>query len=241
MRLRSLHVPLPLLLIPPTLSLPKLPPILSQRLTSPTNLPSYSRTLSTPAFAVTTPWGSPYMIFERLSRSENAEEDAVDATFKSAKDLAKDLETPGETTPEGDDDGADDDTQRTRTTALYFTDPDDALGLRDEMKQMGPGMATADVRVMSTSLGRALRQSSVLGRGLPTGQSLDDSTGRLVDGMLRYKLVPSRRELFYAGRCVGKERVGLFGDSAEDDAREVLMDDASKQKERRRRDMMERA
>lgn len=39
---------------------------------------------------------------------------------------------------------------------------------------------------------------------------------------LRYKLVPSRRELFYAARCYGKERVGLFADRAADDAKFVL-------------------
>jgi len=181
-------------------------------------LSSYERILSTPAFSVTTSWGSPYMIFERLSRAEDLAEEEAENIFGSNTDLDKELEPLSDTITEGDDEEKQ---QRTRTTALYFLDPDDASALSDEMKQMGGGMSSADIRVMSSSFGKALRQSSIISSssGLPTGQPLDDTTGRLRGdaGMtLRYKLVPSKRELFYACRCKGKESVGLFSDSGED-------------------------
>lgn len=187
--------------------------------------PSYDRILSTPAFAVTTSWGSPYMIFERLSRSETIAEEEVDAVFGSSSSLDRELEPLGDTKAGGD---GDDDTksQRTRTCALYFMDPDDAKCLCDEMKQMGGGMATADIRVLSTSLGRAVRQSSIISpSGMPTGQPLDETTGRLrgdAGQTLRYKLVPSKRELYYAARCIGKESVGLFSKDGIDDVKEIL-------------------
>lgn len=112
----------------------------------------------------------------------------------------------------------------TRTTALFFTDPEDAQHMVDEMKQMGNGMDRADIRVMATSMGRALRQTSRLGRGLPTGQPVDEMTGRLDNSAIRYKIVPSKRELFYAAtRCLGKERVGFFGDTPDDDGRSILL------------------
>jgi len=188
--------------------------------------PSYDRILSTPAFAVTTSWGSPYMIFERLSTKETVEEEEIERTFGSSAALDRELEALSDTKAEGE--GGDDDTksQRTRTCALYFMDPDDAKCLCDEMKQMGGGMGTADVRVLSTSLGRAVRQSSIISpRGLPTGQPLDDTTGRLRSDQgqtLRYKIVPSKRELYYAARCLGKESVGLFSNDGIDDVKELL-------------------
>jgi len=188
--------------------------------------PSYDRILSTPAFAVTTSWGSPYMIFERLSRKEALEEEEVDNVFGSSASLDRELEPLSDTKAEGSEGDDDSQSQRTRTCALYFMDPDDAKCLCDEMKQMGGGMGTADVRVLSTSLGRAVRQSSIISpRGLPTGQPLDDTTGRLRSDQgqtLRYKIVPSKRELYYAARCIGKESVGLFSNDGLDDIKEIL-------------------
>jgi len=187
--------------------------------------PSYDRILSTPAFAVTTSWGSPYMIFEKLSQSETIAEEEIEAAFGSSSSLDRELEPLKDTKAEGD--GEDDSqSQRTRTCALYFMDPDDAKCLCDEMKQMGGGMATADIRVLSTSLGRAVRQSSIISaRGLPTGQPLDDTTGRLRGDQgqtLRYKIVPSKRELFYAARCAGKESVGLFSSDGIEDIKDII-------------------
>ena len=105
-----------------------------------------------------------------------------------------------------------------RMVALYFLDPADALSMHGEMKQMD-NMASADVRLTCFSLGKALRQSSCLGDGLTTGQPPDETTGRLTDnGTLRYKMVPPKRQLFYAARCRGRERVGLQSESAAEDA-----------------------
>lgn len=108
-----------------------------------------------------------------------------------------------------------------RTVVLYFLDPDDALAVHGEMKQMD-SMGKSDVRITATSLAKALRQAANLGHGVPTGGiGIDPLDGTLaVDdgGALRYKLVPPKRQLYYAARCVGKERVGLFGDVPAEDA-----------------------
>ena len=112
-----------------------------------------------------------------------------------------------------------------RTVALYFMDPDDALAVHGEMKQMEQ-MESADIRLTSFSLAKALRQASNLGGGLPTGAPPNPLTGSFeaADGaMLRYKIVPPKRQLFYAARCIGKERVGLFGETAAEDAQTVVM------------------
>lgn len=114
-----------------------------------------------------------------------------------------------------------DDMQDTRPISLYFMDEHDARALADEMKQM-KHMKDSDLRITCGSLGKAVRSASNLGRGLPTGQGVDDKTGKLLTmddgGSLRHKVVPSKRELFYAARCTGRERVGCFGDSSNDDA-----------------------
>jgi hypothetical protein len=107
-----------------------------------------------------------------------------------------------------------------RSVVLYFLDPDDAMAVHGEMKQMD-SMEKADVRITTTSLAKALRQAANLGHGLTTGLPIDPLDGNLpVDdgGALRYKLVPPKRQLYYAARCVGKERVGLFADVPAEDA-----------------------
>lgn len=225
---------------------------LSGRVRSHTRLPPYERLSCLPAFAVTTSWGSPYMIFDQLDGDEGTREIANHDFFETGQ-LPSQADDDTPTTP--DTDNADDTTVRevprspsaatttttaaeeselaedsarqnlrTRTTALFFTDPDEAAALVDEMKQMGDGMGRADVRVMAMSLARAVRQSTRLGRGVPTGQAVDEATGALGEAAIRYKLVPSSRELYYAAtRCVGRERVGLgFGESRENDAKRLL-------------------
>lgn len=120
-----------------------------------------------------------------------------------------------------------DNMEDTRPVSLYFLDEHDARALADEMKQMRH-MKGGDLRVTCTSLGKAVRQASHLGNGLPTGQPVDDVTGKIPSmddgGSLRHKIVPSKREMFYAARCVGRERVGCFGDSAREDADQLLQD-----------------
>jgi len=100
-------------------------------------------------------------------------------------------------------------------------DEEDALRLRDEMLQM-EHMADADMRITVSSLSKALVQSLNLNNGLVTGQPIVEHTGKLKSpsegGMLRYKIVPPKRELFYAARCEGREKVGLWADDPEDDA-----------------------
>lgn len=114
-----------------------------------------------------------------------------------------------------------DDMQDTRPISLYFVDEHDARALADEMKQM-KHMKDSDLRITCASLGKAVRQASNLGNGLPTGQPVVETTGKMLSmddgGSLRHKIVPSKRELFYAARCAGRERVGCFGDTAREDA-----------------------
>mmetsp|Transcript_17284 Transcript_17284/g.35203 ORF Transcript_17284/g.35203 Transcript_17284/m.35203 type:complete len:436 (+) Transcript_17284:206-1513(+) len=183
--------------------------------TAPT-LPAYERILSQPVFQVTTPWGSPYMLFEKYKDEEKAllEETASDDNAPDS-DISKFKR--GQTQKEN--------IQDVRPVSLYFMDEHDAISLADEMKQM-KHMKDSDIRITSTSLGKAVRQASNLGRGLPTGQPIDDVTGKMLSmedgGSLRHKIVPSRRELFYAARCWGRERVGHFGEKREEDAELAL-------------------
>jgi len=104
---------------------------------------------------------------------------------------------------------------------LFFLDEEDALCLRDEMLQMEQ-MKGADMRITVSSLGKAMSHAANLNGGLPTGQPIDTLTGKLKTpndgGSLRYKIVPPKRELYYAARCKGRERVGCFGLDASDDA-----------------------
>jgi predicted DNA-binding protein (UPF0251 family) len=167
---------------------------------SQTSIPAYERIESQPVFTVTTPWGSPYLLFERADRTES------------------NLEFDEEEKSSGKQDN-------TKQVALYFMDEEDAMRLRDEMLQMDQ-MAGADMRITASSLGKAIAQASNLHKGLLTGQPIDEHSGKMRSpddgGVLRYKIVPPKRELFYAARCKGKERVGLWGTNPEDDARLMM-------------------
>ena len=147
--------------------------------------------------------------------------------FEKYKDEEKALELEGKGGDSSDDMDKfsrvqqKDDMQDTRPVSLYFIDEHDARALGDEMKQM-KHMKESDLRITCTSLGKAVRQASNLGNGLPTGQPVEGTTGKVLSmddgGSLRHKIVPSKRELFYAARCAGRERIGCFGDSAQEDA-----------------------
>mmetsp|Transcript_29589 Transcript_29589/g.45172 ORF Transcript_29589/g.45172 Transcript_29589/m.45172 type:complete len:426 (-) Transcript_29589:61-1338(-) len=173
---------------------------LSNTFGSQTSVPAYERLGSQPVFTVTTPWGSPYLLFERTDRTESSLEFDEDESSSRKKDNNKQV-------------------------ALYFMDEEDAMRLRDEMLQMDQ-MSGADMRITSSSLSKALSQTVNLHKGLMSGQPIDDHSGKMKGpeegGVLRYKIVPPKRELFYASRCEGRERVGLFGATAEDDARLMM-------------------
>lgn len=221
-------------------------------------LAAYERLDCLPAFAVTTPWGSPYMIYDEMTNEEAREAAVAREYFSTGRVRRADEDRDGltgtaatnveEASGEKDDDEVDrirdaavsdekdgeeedrerqrrENSLRTRTTALYFSDPEEASAMVDEMKQMQGGMSTADVRVYSTNMARAARQASRLGAGVPTGQPVDDLTGSLGDATIRYRIVPSRRALYYAAtKCFGRERVGLgFGTDRDTDARRTLM------------------
>jgi hypothetical protein len=114
---------------------------------------------------------------------------------------------------------------KTNQVALYFMDEEDAMRLRDEMLQMDQ-MSGVDMRITASSLAKAVSQSANLHKGLMTGQPIDELTGKMKGpdegGILRYKIVPPKRELFYAARCEGRERVGLWSQNPEDDAKLML-------------------
>jgi hypothetical protein len=168
----------------------------------------YDRIAGHPVFSVTTPWGSPYMNMEKLSDTNEVVQ-ADDTASSSSKKPVSISEEQNEV----------------RMVALYFLDPDDAVSVLGEMKQM-ENMENADIRITATSLAKALRQASNLGNGLLTGMPPDSLTGQVTKedgGTLRYKLVPPKRQLYYAARCRGKERVGLFADSAQEDAATAIM------------------
>ena len=176
---------------------------LSSLFGSQTSVPSYERLSSQPVFTVTTPWGSPYLLFERSDRTES------------------NLEFDEE--PDGDDGKMR--VEKNTQVALYFMDEEDAMRLRDEMLQMEQ-MSGADMRITASSLGKALSQACNLHKGLLTGQPMNEHTGKMKSpdegGVLRYKIVPPKRELFYAARCEGRERVGLWSANPEDDAKLML-------------------
>lgn len=170
---------------------------------SQTSVPSYERLSSQPVFTVTTPWGSPYLLYERSDRTES------------------NLEFDEE--PDGEDGKMR--VEKTTQVALYYMDEEDAMRLRDEMLQMEQ-MSGADMRITASSLGKAMSQACSLHKGLLTGQPIDEHTGKMKSpdegGVLRYKIVPPKRELFYAARCEGRERVGLWSATPEDDAKLML-------------------
>lgn len=189
------------------------------------SIPAYERILPQPVFQVTTAWGSPYMLFEKYKDEE-----------KALTELSSSKDGGGGGESSSSSSGADianrftraqnkDDMQDTRPISLYFLDEHDARTLADEMRQMRH-MKESDLRITCTSLGKAIRQASNLGNGLVTGQPMEDVSGKLLSmdagGSLRHKIVPSKRELFYAARCAGRERVGCFGSSPVDDAELLL-------------------
>lgn len=157
----------------------------------------YERVGSHPVFQVTTSWGAPYMSFEKIDTG-GADESATNL-----------LGYGGDMRP----------------VTLFYMDPEDALAMHQEMKQM-ENMIKSDIRITATTLAKAIRQASNFGDGLPTGTPIDPLTGKLPSvsdgGSLRYKIVPSKRQLFYAARCAGRERVGQFSDNPADDAGTVL-------------------
>ena len=157
----------------------------------------YERVGGHPVFQVTTSWGAPYMSYEKVDTG-GADESATNL-----------LGYGGDMRP----------------VTLFYMDPEDALAMHQEMKQMD-NMAKSDIRLTATTLAKAIRQASVFGDGLPTGTPIDPLTGNLPSvsdgGSLRYKIVPSKRQLFYAARCIGRERVGHFSTNPADDAGTVL-------------------
>ena len=175
--------------------------------TRPTNSDShtpYEKIMGHPVFQVTTAWGSAYMNMEKLTLEDaetNKEESNVNKMLASGVDDASSL-------------GSED--SQYRTISLYYMDPDDAIGAHAEFKQMD-GMKEADVRITSVSLAKALRSAANLGRGLLTGQPIDAHKGTVLPtkegGSLRHKIMPPKKQLFYAARCHGKERIGLFSKS----------------------------
>lgn len=173
------------------------------------------RISSQPVFTVTTPWGSPYLLFERRDRSETTLEfdESNQRLIEGGDGEDEDVSATQERSERG--------MGENHQVALYFLDENDALRLRDEMLQM-PQMAGADMRITVSSLSKALSQTKNLHKGLLTGQPNNDMTGRMKNpeegGVLRYKIVPPKRELFYAARCKGRERVGLFSERPEADA-----------------------
>jgi hypothetical protein len=189
----------------------------------PTVVSPYERIAGHPVFAITTPWGSPYLNMERLD------------------DLDEVVQTPNANSKKTG--SISEEQNEYRTICLYFLDPDDATAVHGEMKQMD-NMQGADLRITSFSLAKALRQAANFGSGLPTGQPIEPTTGTLPEaqGALRYKIVPPKRQLYYAARCIGKERVGLWGADASQDAQTALLGNGALEAENlvRRRQKRER-
>jgi len=178
---------------------------LSNLFGSPTKAEACEQIFSQPVFSVTTPWGSPYLLFDKsTSDTESLTFDDVGLNDNGESDVK-----------------AEESLESNQQVGLYFLDQEDALRFRDEMLQMEQ-MAGLDMRITVTSLGKAMSQAVNLNGGLPTGQPVEPLTGKLKSpsegGSLRYKIVPPKRELFYAARCEGKERVGCFGMNAIEDA-----------------------
>ena len=202
--------------------------------TSTKKITPYDRVTGHPVFAVTTSWGSPYMTMEKVTGDETI------PTSNSLNDGNK--KKPSSLSEEQ---------VEYRRVALYYLDPADAIGAHNEMVQQqseSSSQSTLDIRITSFSLARAIRQASILGYGLPTGAPPDLLSGKFnveEGGALRYKLVPSKKQLFYAARCVGKERVGLCSSSptgSKEDAITAIMGNSALEAANlaRRRDLRER-
>jgi hypothetical protein len=169
--------------------------------TSTSKITPYDRVTGHPVFAVTTSWGSPYMTMEKVTGDETIPTTSLyDGSKKKPSSLSEEQ-------------------VEYRRVALYFLDPADAIAVHNEMVQQqseSSAQSSLDIRITSFSLAKAIRQASILGYGLPTGAPPDPLSGKFnveEGGTLRYKLVPSKKQLFYAARCVGKERVGLCSSS----------------------------
>lgn len=194
---------------------------------SATHASPFDRVAGHPVFQVTTPWGSPYLNMEKLTDQDEA--------LNPGSDQAR----SGSMTANNDE------TNEYRQVALYFMDPDDALAVHGEMSQMEQ-MAQADIRITSLSLSKALRTAANLGNGALTGFPPEPLTGNIKSvqegGSLRYKIVPPKRQLYYAARCKGKERVGLFADSSFEDAQAAVIGNSALEALNlaRRRDKRER-
>ena len=191
----------------------------------------YDRVIGYPVFQVTTAWGSPYMNMEKLTDIDEAPggDGSNVVSNKDPNSLRSISEEQNEY----------------RTVTLYFMDPDDALAAHAELKQMEQ-MKKSDIRITSSSLGKALRSAANLGNGLPTGYPIEPLTGNLKaveeGGSLRHKIMPDKRQLFYAARCIGKERVGFFGENAAEDAATAVLGNSAIEAMQliRRRDKRER-
>lgn len=170
---------------------------------SATRAPPFDRIAGHPVFQVTTPWGSPYLNMERRMDDEVVKTDEATTSENLVDDMSE-----------------------VRSVALFFLDPDDALAVHGEMSQMDQ-LKSSDIRITCSSLAKALRQASNLGNGLLTGFPPDPLTGKIKSvqegGSLRYKIVPPKRQLYYAARCKGRERVGLFGENAYEDAQAAVI------------------
>jgi hypothetical protein len=198
---------------------------------NPTAQSPYDRVLGHPIFQVTTAWGSPYMNMEKLTDLD--ESSAGDGSNVISQKNPNSLRSISEEQNEY------------RTVTLYFMDPDDALAVHAELKQMDQ-MTKSDIRITTNSLGRALRSAANLGNGLPTGYPVEPLNGKLKSveegGSLRHKIMPDKRQLFYAARCRGKERVGFFGENAAEEAACAIMGNSAIEAMNllRRRDKRER-
>jgi hypothetical protein len=147
-------------------------------------------------------------------------------SMEKLSDLEEDATVPRVPPKKGQQTGSISEEQNEyRTVALFFMDPDDALGVHGEMKQL-ENMKKADMRLTAFSLSKALRHASNLGNGLLTGLPPDplDGTYKYDDGAsLRYKIVPPKRQLYYAARCHGRERVGLLSENPVEDAQAAVL------------------
>jgi len=183
--------------------------------TRPTNSGShtcYEKIMGHPVFQVTTAWGSAYMNMEKLTSEDSLELQNENKMLASGIDDVSSF-------------GSED--SQYRQISLYYMDPNDAIGAHAEFKQMD-GMQDADVRITAVSLAKALRSAANLGKGLLTGQPIDPHKGTVLPtkegGSLRHKIMPPKKQLFYAARCHGRERIGLFGKAKKGDSEDVDRD-----------------
>ena len=192
--------------------------------TRPTNSAShtsYEKVMGHPVFQVTTSWGSAYMNMEELSEEDNgssSQQSSSEGGSNNDGDNDGDNKKSKLGVAKNGDEAADIRQDRYRAISLYYMDPDDAIGAHAEFKQMD-GMKDTDVRVTTVSLVKAIRSAANLGRGMLTGQPIDYHKGTVLPtkegGSLRHKIMPPKKQLYYAARCHGRERIGLFSDSTD--------------------------